>query len=64
MQEVTVLGTYCFTRADMVQALSALADGALGDFGWVDERPLADGAAAFVELASGRSAAPKIILRP
>jgi alcohol dehydrogenase len=64
LQEVTVLGTYCYGRTDMVQALAALADGALGDLAWVEERPLADGAAAFGQLASGRSAVPKIILRP
>lgn len=64
LQEVTVLGTYCYTRADMLQAIAALADGVLGDLAWVEERPLADGAAAFAELASGRSAVPKIILRP
>ncbi|WP_137181761.1 alcohol dehydrogenase catalytic domain-containing protein [Roseomonas sp. AR75] len=64
LQEVAVLGTYCYTRADMEQALAALADGVLGDLAWVEERPLAEGAAAFAELGSGRSAAPKIILRP
>ncbi len=64
LQEVAVLGSYCYTRADLVAALAALADGTLGDLAWVDERPLADGAAAFAELASGRAAAPKILLRP
>jgi alcohol dehydrogenase len=64
LQEVAVLGTYCYTRADMEQALAALADGVLGDLAWVEERPLSEGAAAFAELGSGRSAAPKIILRP
>jgi L-iditol 2-dehydrogenase len=48
----------------MVAALAALADGALGDLAWVEERPLAEGAAAFAELASGRASAPKIVLRP
>ncbi|MGG5820382.1 alcohol dehydrogenase catalytic domain-containing protein [Falsiroseomonas sp. HW251] len=64
LQEITVLGTYCYTRADMEHALAALAGGVLGDLSWVEERPLADGAAAFAELGSGRAAAPKIILRP
>jgi len=64
LQEIAVLGTYCYTRADMEQALAALADGVLGDLAWVEERPLAEGARSFDELGSGRSAAPKIILRP
>jgi threonine dehydrogenase-like Zn-dependent dehydrogenase len=64
LQEIAVLGSYCYTRADMVAALAALADGTLGDLAWVEERPLADGAAAFAELASGRASAPKILLRP
>ncbi len=64
LQEVAVLGSYTYTRADMESALRALADGVLGDLAWVEERPLAEGAAAFAELASGRSGAPKILLRP
>ncbi len=64
LQEVAVLGSYCYTRADMQAALAALAADALGDLAWVEERPLAEGPAAFAELASGRSAAPKIVLRP
>jgi len=64
LQEVAVLGSYCYTRADMVAALDALAAGVLGDLAWVEERGIGEGAAAFAELASGRAAAPKIILRP
>lgn len=64
LQEIAVVGSYCYTRADMIAALAALADGTLGDLAWVEERPLADGAAAFTELASGRASAPKILLRP
>ncbi|HEY3460704.1 MAG TPA: galactitol-1-phosphate 5-dehydrogenase, partial [Casimicrobiaceae bacterium] len=41
-----------------------LAEGALGDLGWVEERPLSEGAAAFRDLAQGRAAAAKIVLRP
>jgi L-iditol 2-dehydrogenase len=45
-------------------AVRALADGAFGDLGWVEERPLSEGAAAFRDLAEGRAAAAKIVLRP
>ncbi len=31
---------------------------------WVEERSLADGAAAFADLDAGRSGAAKILLRP
>lgn len=64
LQEITVIGSYCYTRADLVAALRALADGSFGDLAWVEERALADGPAAFAELASGRAVAPKILLRP
>lgn len=64
LQEITVIGTYTYTAADMAIALATLAEGRLGDLGWVEVRPMAEGAAAFAELASGRSEAPKILLRP
>ena len=37
---------------------------AFGELAWVEERPLAEGAAAFRELHEGRAAAAKIVLRP
>jgi len=35
-----------------------------GDLSWVEERRLADGAQAFVDLDQGRCAAAKIVLKP
>jgi len=64
LHEVTVLGSYTYTAADLQQALAALASGTLGTLDWVEERPLADGPAAFAELSAGRSGVPKILLRP
>lgn len=64
LQEIAVLGSYTYTAADLNQALAALASGRLGKLDWVEERPLADGPAAFAELAAGRSGVPKILLRP
>lgn len=64
LAEITLIGTYTYTTADLRAAVAALAAGALGDLAWVEERPLADGAAAFRDLHEGRSAAAKIILRP
>ena len=64
LAEVTLIGTYTYTTADLRAAAAALHAGAFGDLGWVEERPLADGAAAFRDLHEGRSAAAKILLRP
>jgi alcohol dehydrogenase len=64
LAEVTLIGTYTYTTADLVATVAALARGAFGDLAWVEERPLADGAAAFRDLHEGRCAAAKILLRP
>jgi alcohol dehydrogenase len=64
LAEITLIGTYTYTTADLRAAVAALDAGAFGDLAWVEERPLAQGAAAFRDLAAGRSAAAKIVLRP
>ena len=64
LAEITLIGTYTYTTTDLRAAVAALAAGAFGDLAWVEERPLAEGAAAFRDLHEGRSAAAKIILRP
>jgi len=64
LAEITLIGTYTYTTTDLRAAVAALAAGAFGDLAWVEERPLAEGAAAFRDLHEGHSAAAKIILRP
>lgn len=64
LQEVTVIGTYCYTHIDFMDAFEALAAGQLGALGWVAERPLAEGWQAFRDLDAGTVAAAKIVLRP
>ncbi|HLX30844.1 MAG TPA: alcohol dehydrogenase catalytic domain-containing protein [Casimicrobiaceae bacterium] len=64
LAEITLIGTYTYSTADLRATARALHDGAFGDLGWVEERPLADGAAAFRDLQEGRAAAAKIVLRP
>ena len=64
LAEITLLGTYTYTTADLRATVDALHRGAFGDLAWVEERRLADGAQAFVDLDQGRSAAAKIVLRP
>jgi alcohol dehydrogenase len=64
LAEVTLIGTYTYSTADLRAAVQALHEGAFGDLAWVEERPLAEGAAAFRDLHEGRAAAAKIVLRP
>ena len=64
LQEITLLGTYCYTMVDFRETIAALAAGRLGPLDWFEERPLSDGAAAFRDIDAGRTAAAKIILRP
>jgi len=64
LAEITLIGTYTYSTADLRATALALREGAFGDLGWVEERSLADGAAAFRDLHQGRCAAAKIVLRP
>jgi threonine dehydrogenase-like Zn-dependent dehydrogenase len=62
LQEITVTGSYCYTPDDFAAALDALGKGRLGSLGWVETRPLSDGAQAFADLDAGRVDAAKIVL--
>jgi L-iditol 2-dehydrogenase len=64
LQEITVIGTYTYTMADFRETAAAIFAGRLGDFGWTEERALAEGPAAFEDLLAGRVAAAKVVLRP
>ena len=64
LAEITLLGTYTYTTADLRATVAALARGAFGDLSWVEQRSLADGPQAFVDLDQGRCAAAKVVLRP
>ena len=64
LAEITLIGTYTYTTADLRATVKAIHGGVFGDLAWVEERPLAAGAAAFADLDQGRSAAAKIVLRP
>ena len=64
LAEITLVGTYTYSMADLRATVRALDEGAFGDLRWVEERPLRDGAMAFSDLDHGRSAAAKIVLRP
>ena len=64
LAEITLLGTYTYTTADLRATVDALHRGVFGDLSWVEERRLAAGAQAFVDLDQGRCAAAKVVLRP
>jgi L-gulonate 5-dehydrogenase len=64
LQEVTFIGSYCYTMTDFSDTFSAMIAGRLGPLDWFETRLLADGAHAFADIRAGRNAAPKIVLRP
>ncbi len=64
LAEITLLGTYTYTTADLRATVAALDDGLFGDLAWVEQRTLAEGPQAFVDLDRGASAAAKIVLVP
>jgi L-gulonate 5-dehydrogenase len=64
LQEVTFIGTYCYTIADFADTFAAMIAGRLGPLDWFETRLLADGAHAFADIRAGRNAFPKIVLRP
>ena len=64
LAEITLQGTYTYTTADLRATVAGLDRGVFGDLSWVEERRLADGAQAFVDLHQGRCASAKIVLRP
>ncbi|MBA4175750.1 MAG: galactitol-1-phosphate 5-dehydrogenase [Leptothrix sp. (in: Bacteria)] len=64
LAEITLLGTYTYTTADLRATVDALHRGVFGPLGWVEERALGEGPQAFVDLDQGKSASAKIVLKP
>lgn len=64
LQEITFIGTYCYTNEDFSLSLKMLIEKKLGDLSWLDYRPLKEGAKAFKEIHDGTTSSPKIILVP
>jgi 2-desacetyl-2-hydroxyethyl bacteriochlorophyllide A dehydrogenase len=64
LQEITFIGTYTYTAKDFRDTAEAMFDGRLGTLDWVESRPLSEGAEAFSDIRSGRTPAPKILLKP
>jgi L-iditol 2-dehydrogenase len=63
LQEVSFIGSYCYTMVDFRETLAGLATGLFGPIDWIEERPLSEGVGAFAELHKGAVAAGKIVLR-
>ena len=64
IQEITLVGTYCYTNKDFKKTLEILSEKKLGDLGWIEYRDLKKGSEAFNEIHNGTCVAPKIILIP
>ena len=64
IQEITLVGTYCYTNTDFQKTLEILTEKKLGDLGWIEYRDLKKGPEAFNEIHNGTCVAPKIILIP
>jgi alcohol dehydrogenase len=64
LSEITFVGVYTYTDADLRASLAALHDGRLGALEWTEERTLAEGGRAFDDLDAGHTPAAKVILSP
>ena len=62
LQEITFIGTYCYTNKDFEKTLNILNSKKIGSLDWIEYRKLQDGSLAFKEIHNGSCAAPKIIL--
>jgi L-iditol 2-dehydrogenase len=64
LQEITFIGTYCYTMKDFTDTFAAMVSGRLGTLDWFEARALGEGLSAFRDIRAGRNAAPKLILKP
>jgi len=62
LQEITFVGTYCYTNKDFEKTLNILNNKEIGVLEWIEYRNLREGASAFKEIHDGKCTAPKIIL--
>jgi threonine dehydrogenase-like Zn-dependent dehydrogenase len=62
LQEITFIGTYCYTNKDFEKTLNILSNKEIGSLKWIEYRELKEGSLAFKEIHDGSCTAPKIIL--
>ena len=64
LQEITFMGTYCYTNNDFQKILDLLSNNQLGKLDWIEYRELSKGVDAFKQIHDGTCASPKIVLIP
>jgi len=64
LAEITLLGTYTYSTADLIATVNYLNQGAFGSLAWVEKRSLDDGSNAFDDLHRGKTSSAKILLKP
>jgi len=62
LQEVTFIGTYCYTNRDFEKTLDILSKKEIGSLAWIEYQNLKDGALAFKKIHDGTAISPKTIL--
>jgi len=62
LQEVTFIGTYCYTNKDFKKTLDILSHKKIGSLEWIEYRKLKDGSLAFKQIHDATCSSPKIIL--
>jgi len=62
LQEITFIGTYCYTNKDFEKTLNILSEKKIGSLDWIEYRMLKEGSSAFKEIHDGSCSSPKIIL--
>ena len=64
LQEITFVGTYCYTNQDFADTIKILANKEIGNLDWIEYRELNKGWEAFKQIHDGTCSAPKIVLIP
>lgn len=64
LQEISFIGSYCYTPTDFKQTVAAISADQLGKLRWFEERPLSEGADAFAGIDAGSIGSAKVVLRP
>lgn len=60
--EISILGSFCYTRQDFHDAVQLITEGKISHEGWSEIRPLESGPEAFIELVNGKVVNSKILL--
>jgi threonine dehydrogenase-like Zn-dependent dehydrogenase len=60
--EITMLGSFCYTKQDFADAVNLLIEGKISPEGWTEIRPLEEGQEAFRDLVNGQVEKSKIFL--